>query len=44
MFAGGAGCPWEKEKVIFGSVGLKFYVCRKKLAALGRRRRSSLVV
>jgi hypothetical protein len=40
----GAGCPCEKEMVIFGSAGLKFHVCRKELAAPGRRRGSALVV
>jgi hypothetical protein len=36
-----AGCPWQKEKVIFGTAGLKFHVCRKELAAPGRMKGSS---
>jgi hypothetical protein len=40
----GASYPWEKERVIFGSAGLKFHVCRKELASLVRRRGSALVV
>jgi hypothetical protein len=28
----GAGCPVEKEKVIFSTARLKVYVCRKEVA------------
>ncbi len=33
----GAGCPCEKERVIFGSAGLKLHVFRKELATPERR-------
>jgi hypothetical protein len=40
----GGGCPWEKEKVIFGSAGLKFHASRKELGCPWEKERSSLVV
>jgi hypothetical protein len=33
----GASCPWEKERVSFGSAGLKFHACRRELAATGEK-------
>jgi hypothetical protein len=30
-------CPWEKERVCFGSAGLKFHACRRELAASGEK-------
>jgi hypothetical protein len=36
--APGVGCPWEKERVVFGSAGLNSVFAGRRLLPLGERK------